>query len=67
MALTEAHSIICAQCAALISVATSFDRTLAMKSERFAGHREAMEALVLSVAGVIAVLLIASLMLLLIH
>jgi hypothetical protein len=38
-----------------------------MKSERFAGHREAMEALVLSVAGVIAVLLIASLMLLLIH
>ena len=37
-----------------------------MKRERFAGHHEAMETLVLSVAGV-AVLLIASLMLLLIH
>jgi hypothetical protein len=47
--------------------ATSIDRTVAMKPERFAGHHEAMEALVLSVAGVIAVLLIASLMLLLIH
>jgi hypothetical protein len=38
-----------------------------MKRERFAGHHEAMETLVLSVAGVMAVLLIASLMLLLIH
>jgi hypothetical protein len=38
-----------------------------MKRERFAGHHEAMEALVLSVAGVMAVLVIASLMLLLIH
>jgi hypothetical protein len=40
---------------------------MAMKPERFAGHREAMEALVLSVAGVAAVMLIASLMLLLMH
>jgi hypothetical protein len=38
-----------------------------MKPERFAGHHEAMEALVLSVAGVIAVLVIATLMLLLLH
>jgi hypothetical protein len=38
-----------------------------MKPERFAGHHEAVEALVLSVAGVITVLLIASLMLLLIR
>ena len=45
---------------------TSFYRTVAMKRERFAGHHEAMETLVLSVAGVMAVLLIASLMLLLI-
>jgi hypothetical protein len=38
-----------------------------MKPERFAGHHEAMEALVLSVAGVMAVLVIATLMLLLLH
>jgi hypothetical protein len=35
--------------------------------DQIAGHHEAMEALVLSVAGVMAVLVIASLMLLLIH
>ncbi len=46
---------------------TSFDRTVVMKIGKLAGHHEAMEALVLSVAGVMAVLLIASLMLLLIH
>jgi hypothetical protein len=49
---------------ALISVATSFDRTLVMK---FAGHHEAVEALLLSVAGVTAVLVMASLVLLLMH
>jgi hypothetical protein len=38
-----------------------------MKRERFTGHREAMEALVLSVGGVTALLLITSLMLLLIR
>jgi hypothetical protein len=32
-----------------------------MKAERFAGHHEAREALVLSVAGVTAVMLIESL------
>jgi hypothetical protein len=38
-----------------------------MKSGKFAGHHEALEALVLSVAGVMAVLVIATLMLLLLH
>jgi hypothetical protein len=47
---------------ALISVATGFDRTLVVK---FAGHHEAIEALLLSVAGVVAVLAMASLVLLL--
>jgi hypothetical protein len=46
---------------------TSFYRTVAMKPDRFAGHHEAMEALVLSVAGVMAVLVIASLILLILH
>jgi hypothetical protein len=35
-----------------------------MKAERFAGHHEAREALVLSVAGVTAIMLIANLILL---
>jgi hypothetical protein len=35
-----------------------------MKIERFAGHNDAMEALVLSVAGVTAIMLIESLILL---
>jgi hypothetical protein len=35
-----------------------------MKTERFAGHHEAREALVLSVAGVTAIMLIESLVLL---
>jgi hypothetical protein len=35
-----------------------------MKTERFAGHHEATQALVLSVTGVMAILLIASLILL---
>jgi len=66
MALIEQYSIIFFKVWRRIST-TSFYRTVAMKRERFAGHHEAMEALVLSVAGVMAVLLIASLMLLLIH
>jgi hypothetical protein len=37
---------------------------LAMKIERFADHHEAREALVLSVAGVTAIMLIESLLLL---
>jgi hypothetical protein len=35
-----------------------------MKTERFAGHHEARDALVLSVAGVAAIMLIESLILL---
>jgi hypothetical protein len=38
-----------------------------MKIERFAGHREAREALVLSVAGVTAIMLIANLILMILH
>ena len=41
-----------------------YHRTLKMKIERFAGHHEAKEALVLSVAGVTAIMLIESLVLL---
>jgi hypothetical protein len=40
---------------------------MAMKIERFAGHHEAREALVLSVAGVTAVMLIESLILLILY
>ncbi len=43
------------------------DRTLIMKIERFAGHREAREALVLSVAGVTTIMLIANLILLILY
>jgi hypothetical protein len=46
--------------------ATSLDWTV-HEAREVAGHHEAMEALVLSVAGVMAVLVIASLMLLLIR
>ena len=42
-------------------------RTLNMNIERFAGHHEAREALVLSVAGVTAVMLIQSLVLLILY
>ena len=38
-----------------------------MKIERFAGHHEAREALVLSVAGVTAIMLIESLILLILY
>jgi hypothetical protein len=38
-----------------------------MKIEQFAGHNEAREALVLSVAGVTAVMLIESLILLILY
>ena len=44
-----------------VTVAANF---LAMKIERFADHHEAREALVLSVAGVTAIMLIESLLLL---
>jgi hypothetical protein len=40
---------------------------LAMKIERFAGHHEAREALVLSVAGVTAIMLTAYLILLILY
>ena len=40
------------------------NRALIMKIERIAGHHEAREALVLSVAGVTAIMLIESLILL---
>ena len=43
------------------------NRTLHMKAERFAGHHEAREALVLSVAGVSAIMLIESLVLLILY
>ena len=42
-------------------------RTLVMKAEQIAGHHEAREALVLSVAGVTAVMLIANLILLILY
>jgi len=42
-------------------------RTLNMKIERFEGHHEAKEALVLSVAGVTAIMLIESLVLLILY
>jgi hypothetical protein len=38
-----------------------------MKIARFAGHREELEALVLSVAGVTAIMLIANLILLILY
>ena len=38
-----------------------------MKIERFAGHRKAREALVLSLAGVTAIMLIESLILLILY
>jgi hypothetical protein len=43
-----------------------FDRILAMKSESV-GHHAATQALVLSVAGVMAIVLIASLIILILH
>jgi hypothetical protein len=43
------------------------NRTLAIKIERFAGHHEAKEALVLSVVGVTATMLIESLILLILY
>ena len=42
-------------------------RTLAMKIERFADHHEAREALVLSVAGVTAIMLLESVILLILY
>ena len=50
-----------------VTAAAYFNRSLAMKIERFAGHHEAREALVLSVAGVAAIMLIESLFLLILY
>jgi hypothetical protein len=44
-----------------------FNRALAMKTERFVGHHEAREALVLSVASVTAIMLTAYLILLILY
>jgi len=44
-----------------------FNRALAMKIERFVGHHEAREALVLSVASVTAIMLTAYLLLLILY
>ena len=43
------------------------ENRLAIKTERFAGHHEARQALVLSVAGVTAIMLIANLFLLILY
>jgi hypothetical protein len=43
------------------------NRSLAMNIERFAGHHEAREALMLSLAGVTAIMLIESLILLIFY
>jgi hypothetical protein len=44
-----------------------FNGRLAMKTQRVAGHHEAMQALALSVAGVMAITLVATLILLILH
>ena len=54
-------------CPLSVTAATIFRRTFAMKIERFAGHHEAREALVLAVAGVTAIMLIESLILLILY
>jgi hypothetical protein len=66
MALTEPYSIIWVLGVAFIPSATSFDRTLAMKTESV-GHHAATQALLLSVTGVLAIMLIASLILLILY
>jgi hypothetical protein len=43
------------------------ENRLAIKTEWFAGHHEARQALVLSVAGVMAIMLIANLFLLILY
>jgi hypothetical protein len=50
-----------------VTAATNFFIGLAMKIEPFAGHNEAREALVLSIAGVTAIMLIESLVLLILY
>jgi hypothetical protein len=44
-----------------------FHRALAIKTERFVGHHEARQALVLAVAGVTAITLITNLILLILY
>jgi hypothetical protein len=53
--------------ALLVEVTVAKKGVLIMKVERFAGHREARQALVLSVAGVTAIMLIANLILMILH
>jgi hypothetical protein len=50
-----------------VTAALIFNWSLAMKIERLAGHHEAREALVLAVAGVTAIMLIESLILLILY
>jgi hypothetical protein len=66
MAFIQLHSIICVQGLARHGRLHFFDRTLVMKSESV-GHHAATQALVLSVAGVTAIVLIASLIFLILH
>ncbi len=54
-------------CAGVTAATNLFIRTLVMKAERFAGHQEAREALVLSIAGATAIMLIESLILLILY
>ena len=50
-----------------IGIAAARSRSLVMNGERFAGHNEAKEALLMSVAGVTAIMLIESLILLILY
>ncbi len=50
-----------------VTAATNFFIGLAMKVERFASHNQAREALVLSIAGVTAIMLIENLILLILY
>ncbi len=50
-----------------VTAATNLSSVVTMKTERFAGHNEARQALVLAVAGVTAITLIANLILMLLY
>jgi hypothetical protein len=50
-----------------VTAAANFQSVVAMKTERFVGHHEAREALVLSVASVTAIMLTAYLILLILY
>ena len=70
IARLEPHSPICvcylAPCSE-VTAAAIFNRILAMKTERFAGHHEAAHALWLAAAGVTAIMLVANLVLLILY